>query len=337
MSDDEGLAESSPRWWEFEQFVRQILAHTAGVSVPDLTEALIPVRRRQDLGFDIEARRNGRPLLVEIKSQTPQTAARLREMAEQLRVAANRYVRAAEKYGMIEPPALLAVFPGVVSRAKLEFARLADVEIWDGQYLREHADQSGIPVPSFVAFQESEARYDSLEPTEDLLFRLDHIAPGRNDAVGYEKWCENSLSLLFCPPLNPPIVQSRNDSRSNRRDLIMPNYATRGFWHFMRNHYDAAYVVAEAKNASSPIGKDEVLQLGNYLSRHGTGLFGMLLTRKGMNASAGWTRREHWVLHDKMMICLDDEDMRQMLDTKRAGNDPSELVQQKIEDFRLRI
>jgi hypothetical protein len=31
------------------------------------------------LGFDIEAVRDGRPLLVEIKSQTPQTSARLRD------------------------------------------------------------------------------------------------------------------------------------------------------------------------------------------------------------------------------------------------------------------
>jgi len=29
-------------------------------------------------------------------------------------------------------------------------------------------------------------------------------------------------------------------------------------------------------------------------------------------------RREHWVLHDKLIIGLDDEDMRQLLLTKLA-------------------
>jgi hypothetical protein len=43
------------------------------------------------------------------------------------------------------------------------------------------------------------------------------------------------------------------------------------------------------------------------------------------------------VLHDKMIIGLDDEDMQQMLLTKLAGNDPADLIQQRIEDFRLRI
>jgi hypothetical protein len=145
------------------------------------------------------------------------------------------------------------------------------------------------------------------------------------------------LNFLFCPPLNPPIVQQRDDVGANRRDLIMPNYATRGFWHFMRNHYGADYIVAEAKNVTSPVGKQAVLQLANYLSRHGTGLFGMLLTCHGLNVSARWTRREHWVLHDKMIIDLDDEDMQQMLLTKLAGNKPEDLIQQWIEDFRLRI
>ena len=162
------------------------------------------------------------------------------------------------------------------------------------------------------------ARTSSSKWHWELAQRLIDINPGRSDAPAYEKWCEDVLNFLFCPPLNPPIVQQRDDIGANRRDLIMPNYATRGFWHFMRNYYGAAYVVAEAKNATSPVNKLAVLQLANYLSRHGTGLFGMLLTRQGLNASAKWTRREHWVLHDKMIIGLDDEDMQQMLLTKRA-------------------
>jgi hypothetical protein len=105
----------------------------------------------------------------------------------------------------------------------------------------------------------------------------------------------------------------------------------------MRNHYGADYIVAEAKNVTSPVDKLAVLQLANYLSRHGTGLFGMLITRRGLNENAKWTRREHWVLHNKMIIGLDDEDMQQMLLTKLVGNKPENLIQQKIEDFRLRI
>jgi hypothetical protein len=130
---------------------------------------------------------------------------------------------------------------------------------------------------------------------------------------------------------------AQRESGTNRRDLILPNYATNGTWRFLRGHYAADYVVAEAKNAGGRLDKQPVLQLANYLSRHGTGLFEMLLTRRGMNRTARWTCREHWVLHDKMIIALDDDDMRQMLQTKAAGNEPADLIQQRIEDLRLRI
>jgi hypothetical protein len=43
------------------------------------------------------------------------------------------------------------------------------------------------------------------------------------------------------------------------------------------------------------------------------------------------------VQHNKLIVGLDDEDVRQMIETKVAGNDPAELIRQKIEDVRLGI
>jgi hypothetical protein len=90
-------------------------------------------------------------------------------------------------------------------------------------------------------------------------------------------------------------------------------------------------------NYTKPIGKEEVLQLANYLSHHGTGLVGMLLTRNGLALDARWTSREQWLLHNKLIIGLSEDDYHQMLLTRRAGGDPADLVRQRIEDFRLRI
>ena len=138
----------------------------------------------------------------------------------------------------------------------------------------------------------------------------------------YEKFCEDLLSFLFCPPLQQVIPQSRNETGVNRREFILPNYAPDGFWNFMRLNYRADVVVAEAKNLSGPAHKKEILQLANYLTRHGTGLVCMLLTRHGFDADARWTSREQWLLHDKLIIGLSDDDYRQMLASKSAGGDP---------------
>ena len=78
----------------------------------------------------------------------------------------------------------------------------------------------------------------------------------------------------------------RHDAGVNRRDTIMPNYSTGGFWYYLRQVDSVDYVVIDAKNYESTIGKQQVLQLANYLSRQSTGLLGITLTRIGNDDTA---------------------------------------------------
>jgi hypothetical protein len=59
--------------------------------------------------------------------------------------------------------------------------------------------------------------------------------------------------------------------------------------------------------------KKQILQLANYLSQHGTGLLGIILTRTGDDSSAQYVRREQWMMHNKLILVLNDEDLIQML------------------------
>ena len=96
-------------------------------------------------------------------------------------------------------------------------------------------------------------------------------------------------------------------------------------------------MVAEVKNLSRGPGKGEILQVANYLNPHGTGLFALILARRDIDQTARWICREQWVQHSKLIVGLSDDDVIQMVRTRMAGNDPAELVRQKIEDFRLGI
>lgn len=129
----------------------------------------------------------------------------------------------------------------------------------------------------------------------------------------------------------------KNFSSVNRRDLILPNYASDGLWQYLRTRYQADYVVIDAKNYSESIKKDEILQIANYLQRHGVGLFALIFSRREPDSRLLYTLREQWVLHDKMIIVLSDSDVKQMLSDKKVGTDPVELIRQKIEDFRLSV
>jgi hypothetical protein len=288
--------------WQFERFVGEVLSRMYEIPATELERDQVA-----DLGVDIRALHGGQPIFVEVKAQTPQTTRRLNDMIAQLKAAATRYRQA--NVGSAEPR-LIVSFPGVLSPRK---EVPPDVEVWDGRFLQREARRLGVPAPAFLASAEGEERAEEREPAEDLTRRLGLIEDGRSEWVRYEKFCEDMLGFLFCPPLQQVISQSRNEMGVNRRDFILPNYAPDGFWNFMRVHYHADFVVAEAKNITGLVHKAEVLQLANYLTRHGTGLVGMLLTRHGLDSDARWTSREQWLLHDKLIVGFDDEDYRQML------------------------
>ncbi|MDQ7903528.1 hypothetical protein RB614_03245 [Phytohabitans sp. ZYX-F-186] len=317
--------------WLFIQFMRDLLAAWPGVS--DI-EAERGTPGSADIDADFVAKFESRPLLVEAKSQTPQTTHRLQQLVEQLRAAGTAYQ---QHHGPQHQPRLVLAFPGVLLPQRHAKVQDAGVEIWDGERLQRMARRVGVTTPAFLAVPEEE-RPAEREPADELRRRLIAIPKGKGGASAFEQFAEDVLNLLFVPPLNTVIPQSSNENGVNRRDLVLPNYAPADtFWGFLRLHYRGDFIVAEAKNYSAPIKKEQVLQLANYLSHHGTGLVGMLLTRIGLAQDARWTSREQWLLYNKLIIGLGDDDYHQMLLTHRAGGDPAELVRQRIEDFRLRI
>jgi hypothetical protein len=315
----------------FELFVMEILRRDPETELVSTSLLDRAPYETADYGTDFVALRRGKTLLVEAKAATPQTSRRLAEQSRQLQGAGRVYM---EQHPGEQEPELVLAFPGVLPQSKRAAAAQQSLEIWDGPYLRSEAERLDITVPPGIAFGDEAG----LVPGYDLASRLTGIRPGVTDWPAYEKYCEDLLSFLFVPPLNPPIPQSRDERHVNRRDYILPNYAVDGsFWHFMRTHYEAHLVVAEVKNLRRGPGKDEILQVANYLNPRGTGLFALILARADLDQTARWICREQWVQYSKLIVGLSDEDVVQMVRTRMSGGDPAELVRQKVEDFRLGI
>lgn len=332
-----GGGKAAARGMAFELFVMEILERDPEIELVAASPPYGAAYGSADYGSDFVAMRKGRPLLVEAKNTTPQTSYRLEQLNLQMQGAGKRY---AERHDG-QWPGLVLACAGVLSRSKMTTAFRSHLEIWDGPYLRTRARQLHIDIPSGVAFDDSKtASVVDAEPeyTHALLSRLGTIRSGNAGWRAYEKYCEDLLNFLFVPPLNSAIPQSRDSRNANRRDYILPNYTLDGgFWQFMRTHYDAHHVVAEVKNLSRRPSKSEILQTANYLNPRGTGLFTLILARSELDETARWICREQWVLHSKLIVGLHDEDIHQMVETRLAGNDPAELIRQKIEDFRLGI
>lgn len=291
---------------------------------------------------DIIARSSSGKLTVfEVKSRAPQTRERLDMVIKQLR----EYAEAIQKVRR-ETPTLVLVTPDAVLTPDWQRAlRLEGIEVWDRSVLQSELGR--VPPDSLDSEEQAALRrfvfgshgatQSRLTKGQQLRNELTTLPCGQDHWPRYQRLVTEILAYLFCPPLADPLHESRNASGVNRRDIILANYVHDGFWGFLYRAYRAEYIVVDAKNYCKGISKAHVLQLANYLSEAGTGLLGIIVTRKDEGGAALVTRREQWLIHRKMIIVIADVDLHQMLDNRGAGLDAEELLRQKIQDFRLAV
>ena len=233
------------------------------------------------------------------------------------------------------------ITPSELSKKYIEQINNNGIVLWDKEFLAQEFSAQIIEEEpsSFRAFFDLPAEtIADVDEHQKLIDRLNACPAGWDSWVDYQNLVQNILEFLFCPPLNSPIPQSNDKNKKNRRDFILSNYSNkRDIWEFLRDRYDADYVVVDAKNSAKSISKNDVLQIANYLKQKGTGLFGIIIARKGTNSSSENTLRDVWIHDQKMIVVLNDVDVEQMILDKKNGEDPAKLILKKIEDFRLSI
>jgi len=319
MSNDFGFND----WFEFYNFIGAVLD---GVfeNVQDVTDF------GTDIGIDYIVETQEGEILVDVRGVMPMTFDRIQEIVMNLEYVRKIWI---SKTGNSVRTAI--VLPGVLAAdRRQQFDRLG-IFVWDSAWIMLMASRIGIAEEAQSLLQDPYAPAESSSPGAELVEKLESIPAGKVGWSAYQSLCGNILEFLFCPPLNRPILERSNMPGTNRRDFILPNYCTDGVWKFLGERYQAEYIVADAKNYTGEVEKSEILQLANYLSEHGAGLFGLIITRNQAGFSAEQTVREQWIMHRKMICIISDGDIKQMIVSKEHGQDPAILIRQKIEDFRL--
>lgn len=313
--------------YEFEAYIRQLLeAHPSYDLVKDY-KSLGNWKSIPDVVCIHKNTLRKDTIIAEIKIATSFTEIRIKNIIDRLK-----------EQHQIKPDARLAfITPRDIPKKYRELFAENGIELWDKTYLRQEfsaqiaATKSSQFTPLLLT--------DEPENEFDLLIKELKNCPSGTSSWGiYEKLVGKLLERLFCPPLNLPLPQRNDDAKKNRRDYILPNYSRKNDnWEFLRNRYSADYVVVDAKNSGKYVKKEDILQIANYLKKGGTGLFGIIFSRKGTNSSSEYAVREMWLYEGKMIVTLNDTDIETMLLAKKNGADPAELILKKIEDFRLTI
>ena len=167
-----------------------------------------------------------------------------------------------------------------------------------------------------------------------MLNVLDNVPPGKQYSKHYELACGKILTYLFHPPLGEPWYQASDNSGANRRDWIFPNTVQTGFWADVRNYYQGHAIVFDMKNSGVNIQKQSVLQIAHYLTPKGCGMFGILVTPKGIGNLGLSTIRDEWIATGRMILCLNNKDLKVMIKAKLRGDSPEQLIERKLIKFR---
>lgn len=168
---------------------------------------------------------------------------------------------------------------------------------------------------------------------ERLVRALDACPAGMKGWKQFEDICTEILEYLFTPPLGKPIEQAHTYSGVNRRDVIFPNRIideghtpAEKNWHLLYREHDARMVLFEFKNYdATEIGHEEVIQSANYLTKP-LGRLGIIVGTKLPNESAHRQRNTIYSNSNKVILFLTKEHLKEMLDIKARGEEPSNLI-----------
>lgn len=311
------------REYEFEKYLSDLIKLNKDFSDIQLEKRVGTDKPKQ---IDIYTKHKKEELFIEAKIVSFVDDKRVKDILRQLLIYKKE----------IKTGKMIFAFPGVIEADKRQEFDKNNIEIWDIPAITE-LFKNEIPKVPHSFFQRLFGKYVKDHIEKNLIHKLENTKSGKKEWSIYQKLLNEILARLFCPPLSNPLYELSDEFQVNRRDFILPNYCDTGFWSYMRTMYNADFIVIDAKNYSKKVQKKDVLQICNYIKQHGAGLFGIIITRNGGDQGCFHTIREMWSLQRKLIIVLSDDDIKQMLLLKSTGNNPEDILKQKIEQFRLSL
>jgi hypothetical protein len=313
---------------QFQDFLAELILENDDFRNTEVEPAMKDKNIRLDIVTEMKSEDQWLKTIIEVKSFGSYTNDNLKRIAEQLLYYKSFY----KNYKLV------LAFPGVMTDEGKKILKENGIDIWDKKRIENiFAETLHKTNRSFLNMYYKKKAKPVVSIGQSLIAELDSIKPGKDngDWQKYQNHVEKILDYLFGDSLSSPITEHSDHWKVNRRDFILRNYAESGFWAQIRNRYYADFIVLDAKNYSKKITKKEILQITNYLKIHGTGLFGVIISRNGGDRGSYITAREYWAMENKMVIVLNDNDVKNMILAKESGNLPEEILRQKIEEFRL--
>jgi hypothetical protein len=173
--------------------------------------------------------------------------------------------------------------------------------------------------------------------SNDLRRQIGSCPAGSAGWTEFERVALDTLAYLFVPPLRPPRIQPWTLAGAERRDAVFPNRERdpASNWGLLHSDHGARMILVEFKNYDkSDIGPEQVAETSGHL-RQTWGRLAIMCCSKQPTATA--YRRRNTIFSDerKVILFITAADLKEMLDIKDRGEDPSDFIVDSVEAFYL--
>lgn len=169
-----------------------------------------------------------------------------------------------------------------------------------------------------------------------LIDELKSCKVGYHSWKKYENTCTKITQFLFIPPHKRLFFQVNNDSKHQRRDVIIPNYQTDGFWKSIKDEFSSKNIVFEFKNGKDANReKSSINQLRIYLSKPTIGKFGFLFLRNKPEKTLLEARKNAYEESGILILILHDKLVEDMILLKTVLGSCEDIIESEKINFEL--
>ncbi len=166
-----------------------------------------------------------------------------------------------------------------------------------------------------------------------LISQLSGCKSGVKEWSEYQDICKEILCYCLVPPLLEPLEQSTTNDGLHVRDMIFHiPYELSRFWTFIIEKFGLALII-ECKNYQQELKENELRITSKYLGKKKLTKLGVIVTRKGLHANAIRAQENIWKDEDKMILCMNDEQLKKMIELKENEEEPWKVIDSLIRDF----
>lgn len=109
------------------------------------------------------------------------------------------------------------------------------------------------------------------------------------------------------------------------------------FWSILERYFNSKYVVFEFKNYNDAVTQKEIYTTEKYLYSKALRSVGIMIAANGYEENARWAAKGCLRENGKLILLLETKDLIEMNRLKEEQEDPSEYLQNKLDEFLLEL